>query len=155
MGLCARAAGQGKQVLICQFLKDNSSGERAVLGADPHITFLKGPEEVRFSFQMSAQERQQALRFYNGLLQQALERAAHGDCDVLFLDEALYAIRAGLLDEGPLAEFLRAKPAALEVILTGQDPSEQLAALADYISEICKRRHPYDHGIPARRGIEF
>ena len=29
MGLCLRAAGAGKQVLIYQFLKDNTSSERS------------------------------------------------------------------------------------------------------------------------------
>ena len=40
-------------------------------------------------------------------------------------------------------------------MLTGRDPSEALLELADYVSEICMRKHPYQKGIPARRGIEF
>ncbi len=46
------------------------------------------------------------------------------------------------------------KPAHLEVILTGQQPSEELMALADYVSEIRKIKHPFDQGLPARPGIE-
>ena len=46
------------------------------------------------------------------------------------------------------------KPEELEIVLTGRDPSEALQERADYISEICKRRHPYEKGITAREGIE-
>ena len=43
----------------------------------------------------------------------------------------------------------------LEVALTGRDPSGDLLACADYVSEIQMRKHPYEKGIPARKGIEY
>ena len=43
----------------------------------------------------------------------------------------------------------------LEVVLTGRDPSPALCAMADYITEMKKQKHPYDTGVLARRGIEF
>ena len=82
------------------------------------------------------------------------KEAVDGDYDVLFLDESIYTIRAGLLDEAQLCDFLDHKPEKLEVILTGQGPSEELIKRADYVSEICMRKHPYEKGIPARPGIE-
>ena len=39
--------------------------------------------------------------------------------------------------------------------MTGRNPPPELSALADYISEVRKVRHPYDRGIDARRCIEF
>ena len=51
-------------------------------------------------------------------------------------------------------DFLKGKPAELEVVLTGRNPAPELVELADYVSEICKRKHPYERGIPARTGIE-
>ena len=50
--------------------------------------------------------------------------------------------------------FLEEKPAGLEVVLTGRNPSQKMMDHADYISEICKRKHPFDRGISARIGIE-
>ena len=44
---------------------------------------------------------------------------------------------------------------SLEVVLTGRDPDLRLVEKADYVSEICKVKHPYDRGIRARRGIEY
>ena len=32
---------------------------------------------------------------------------------------------------------------------------EEFLALADYVSEIRKVKHPYDVGVAARRGIEY
>ena len=43
---------------------------------------------------------------------------------------------------------------AMEVILTGQGPSEALIERADYVSELKKIKHPFDKGLAARDGIE-
>ncbi|MBQ7317459.1 MAG: cob(I)yrinic acid a,c-diamide adenosyltransferase [Phascolarctobacterium sp.] len=51
-------------------------------------------------------------------------------------------------------EFLHNKPQELEVVMTGRNPFAELVDLADYVSEICKRKHPKDRGIMARTGIE-
>ncbi|MBQ2135224.1 MAG: cob(I)yrinic acid a,c-diamide adenosyltransferase, partial [Phascolarctobacterium sp.] len=41
-----------------------------------------------------------------------------------------------------------------EVVMTGRNPFPELIELADYVSEVCKRKHPKDKGIMARKGIE-
>lgn len=43
----------------------------------------------------------------------------------------------------------------MEIVLTGRNPDERLIELADYVSEIKKRKHPFDRGIYARKGIEY
>jgi len=43
----------------------------------------------------------------------------------------------------------------LEIVLTGRNPSDKLLERADYITEMVKKRHPYDKGIAAREGIEL
>jgi len=73
---------------------------------------------------------------------------------LLILDEVCAAITCGFLEEERVLSFLQNKPGTLEVVMTGRDPSERLQAEADYISEICKRKHPFDRGIAAREGIE-
>ena len=52
-------------------------------------------------------------------------------------------------------EFLQNKPQTLEVVLTGRDPGEELIELADYVTEMRKIKHPFEQGIPARKGIEL
>ena len=81
-------------------------------------------------------------------------KACEENYDVLFCDELVYAIRAGLFTEQKLLEFLANRPQKLEVILTGRDPSQALIDACDYVSEIQKIKHPFDQGLPARKGIE-
>ena len=152
VGLTVRAAGSGRKVLFHQFLKDNSSSERKVLDQLDGVTVIPGKEYAKFSFQMTAPELEEVLENNDAVLKGIFDQAK--DYDVLVLDEALYAIDKGLLSEGPVLEFLETRPAGLEVVLTGRNPSDQMKDHADYISEICKRKHPFDRGISARKGIE-
>ena len=154
MGLCARAAGYGYRVLVYQFMKDNSTSERKLLEQSPNITFLDGLTSEKFSFQMTPQEKADRKRYYEGQFSLAVQKAAGEDYDVLFLDELIYTIRAGLFDEKLLLDYLDRKPENLEIILTGQDPGPALLEKADYVSEIRKIKHPFDRGLPARKGIE-
>ncbi|MGN0355662.1 MAG: cob(I)yrinic acid a,c-diamide adenosyltransferase [Muricoprocola sp.] len=154
MGLCARAAGYGYKVLIYQFMKDNKTSERKVLEAAENITWIDGLEMEKFSFQMTEKEKEERRIFYADQFRKVTREAVEGDYDVLFMDEAIYTIRAGLLEEKLVLDFLENKPAKLEVILTGRNPSEALLQKADYVSEICMRKHPFQKGIPARPGIE-
>lgn len=154
MGLCARAAGYGCRVLIYQFMKDNSTSERAVLKLSGNITIVDGLPQEKFSFQMTPEEKAERKAFYEEQFRAVTEKARDEDYDVLFLDEAIYTIRAGLLDESIVIDFLQKKPPHLEVILTGQGPGRALLDAADYVSEIRKIKHPFDRGIAARPGIE-
>ena len=154
MGLCARAAGYGYKVLIYQFMKNNKTNERKVLEKVENVTWVDGLDKEKFSRQMSDEEKLERRAFYAEQFRKVTALAREGDYDVLFLDETIYTIRAGLLDESLVTEFLDHKPEKLEVILTGQDPGEAILERADYVSEICMRRHPYKKGIPARDGIE-
>ena len=77
------------------------------------------------------------------------------DYDLLVLDEIMSACSTGVVPEEEVLAFLGSKPEGLEVVLTGRNPSEALCQAADYITEMRKVKHPFDQGIPARKGIEF
>lgn len=154
MGLCIRAAGYGYKVLIYQFMKDNNTSERNILTKVPNITVINGLENEKFSFQMSEQEKAERRKYYETQFEIMTKLAAREDYDVLFLDELIYTIKADLFDETILLNYLKNKPAHLEVILTGQNPSDALIDAADYVSEIQKRKHPFDNGLKSRKGIE-
>lgn len=154
MGLCARAAGYGLRVLIYQFMKDNSTSERSVLKLSDNITIVDGLPQEKFSFQMTPEEKAARKAYYEEQLCAVAKKARTELYDVLFLDEVIYTIGAGLLDEALVLDFLKKKPQHLEVILTGQGPSQALIDAADYVSEIRKVKHPFDRGLRARGGIE-
>lgn len=154
MGLCARAAGYGYRVLIYQFMKNNSTSERKLLGLSDHITIMDGLPQEKFSFQMTPEEKASRREYYESQFAMITAKACEEDYDVLFCDELVYAIRAGLFTEQKLLDFLSSRPKKLEVILTGRDPSPALIDACDYVSEIRKIKHPFDQGLPARKGIE-
>ena len=92
----------------------------------------------------------------NRMLQEIIYRVGQGrGYDLLILDEAINAVSTGTLDEALLRAFVEQKPEPLELVLTGRNPPGWLIGRADYLSEICSRKHPYEQGIPARTGIEL
>ncbi|MDP2299275.1 MAG: cob(I)yrinic acid a,c-diamide adenosyltransferase, partial [Actinomycetota bacterium] len=65
------------------------------------------------------------------------------------------AVAYGLVSEADLLVALTSRPTEVEIVCTGRGASEALIAFADLVTEMVMRKHPYEHGIPARRGIEF
>ena len=73
MGLALRMAGRGKRVVVAQFLKGADSGERYALAMLPQVTLLPLPERVKFSFQLTPEEREAEQVRYLALAEQAGE----------------------------------------------------------------------------------
>ena len=154
LGLALRCAGRGGRVLIAQFLKGQPSGELKTLALIPNIKILRAKEATKFTFQMTPEELAAVKERHSALLKEIAKELQEGNIDLLILDEALGALQTGLLDKDELLDLLDTRPQETEAVLTGRDPSPQLLERADYVSEIVKRKHPFDKGVPARIGIE-
>lgn len=155
LGSGFRAFGNGMRVLMLQFIKGSwHYGEldaAAALGEGFQIRqmgrgFIKvggaetDPEDRRLIEEAWAEA----------------QRAMHaGEWDMLILDEILYAIGYGLLDGEAVADALRQRPDYLHVILTGRNAHPALVELADTVTEMGERRHAYQRGVQAQRGIEY
>ncbi|MBQ1523517.1 MAG: cob(I)yrinic acid a,c-diamide adenosyltransferase [Firmicutes bacterium] len=153
IGLSVRAAGAGKKVLFVQFFKDGTSSEHAVLSKVDGIDIMVCRTHYGLFKRLDEEGRRNAARDYGQLLENALLAAP--SYDLLVLDESISACNHGTISEERLAESLESRPEGLEVVLTGRKPSERLIALAGYVTEMKKIRHPFDEGVPARKGIEF
>lgn len=154
IGLSVRCAGYDNKILFVQFLKSRSTGELKSLKLFANIEVMRGKETSKFTFQMTDAEKNEVLREHELLFDKVLEKIAKEDIKLLVLDEIIGACNTKVFDEKRLIEFLESKPQKLEVALSGRNPSKKLIELADYVSEICKRKHPMDQGVPARVGIE-
>ena len=154
LGLAVRCAGHGNHVLIVQFLKSRPTGELKSLALLPTIEVMRGKETKKFTFQMNDEEKAQVKGEHLALFDKVKQKCRDGHIDLLILDEVIGAINTGVFDKDILVDFLKGKPAELEVVLTGRNPASELVELADYVSEICKRKHPYEKGIGARTGVE-
>lgn len=152
IGLCVRAAGRGLRVLLVQFLKGNPTGELAILDKLEQVTVLRQTEQLGFTFRMNEQKKQHAAQVQQQLFEQA--RRQMQQYDLLILDEVMAAINTGMLSVQQVAELIEHRPPQLELVMTGRNPPQQLVELSDYVSQIEKKKHPFDNGIPARDGIE-
>lgn len=179
MGLSLRMAGCGKKVVIVRFLKNEESGEIKALRSFPEVEVLPCEKCFGFSWTMTEEEKELAAQYCAAQFQKACERAevicrqAEGNLrdlnlgdsnlqdssqepDVLLVfDELCAALNGGFLALSSVLDFLKQRPANLEVVLTGRRPPKELLACADYVTELQMQAHPYTRGITARRGIEY
>lgn len=153
VGLAVRAAGAGKKVVFTQFFKDGSSSEIKKMRLLEGIQVIHCQTVKGFFRYMSDAEKARVSEDYTRLFHQVTEAAQNAD--MLILDEILSACNHGTVAPKVVSEFLSIRPDNLEVVLTGRNPSEELLELADYVTEMRKIKHPYDLGIPARKGIEY
>ena len=155
MGLAIRAAGNGKNVFIVQFLKGSPTGELKILLAQPNITILRGRPDTPFTWNMTKEQKEEVTAYQTQQLQQAIRHAQNGRCDLLILDEVMASCNLGMIDTEMLKAFIQNKPEALELVLTGRDPAGYMIEAADYVTEMKKIKHPFDAGLPARLGVEW
>lgn len=156
LGLALRAAGFNKNVIIVQFLKDWRCGELQSLSHLPNIYILRGKSSGgNFVFEMTDEEKEKTKRIHDENLKKALEFQKKGQCDLLVLDEVVDAYNLGLIDNELFIKLLENKPESLELVLTGHELNGFVCDKADYVTNMRKIKHPFDMGIPARKGIEF
>jgi cob(I)alamin adenosyltransferase len=158
-GAALRAAGQGNKVLIYQFLKPATLdiGERFAiqLGAVRiRIETLDVPWDMSRSLEdeKTVAKIQAAISDALRSLTQTAEKRLY---DLLVLDEIVFCLSNGLANLEDVRNLIDKRDPAVEVILTGRDATAELLELADLVTEMKNIRHPFDKGIPARRGIEY
>ncbi|MCI8762896.1 MAG: cob(I)yrinic acid a,c-diamide adenosyltransferase [Oscillospiraceae bacterium] len=150
MGLALRALGAGRRVAVVQFLKGRDSGEIPLLRSLGAQIF-RGKAGTKFSFQMTGAEKAET----RALQTDHLRRALALDAELLVLDEACAAWQTDLIDRDLLRAAVLDRPEGREVVLTGREPPEWMREAADYVTEMRCHRHPFEQGVPARRGVEF
>lgn len=153
-GLALRALGRELPVVFLQFLKDGLSGELQPLrrlGAQ----VLSGKPGMKFVFQMTNEEKEVLLEEQNQMLRQAMELLSKSDRGILVLDEACAALQTGTVNETLLREAVLDRPPGWEIVLTGRDPAPWMREAADYSTEMKCIAHPFEEGVPARKGIEY
>ena len=147
IGLAVRAAGSGLKVLFTRFLKNESSGELAILDDISQIKVLHLEKSYGFFKNLSEEKKQEVRETYLHLWRAIELEILTGRYDAAYMYD--------LIPKDEAIEFLEKKPKELEIVLTGRNPDEKLVELADYVSEIKKVKHPFDQGIYARKGIEY
>ena len=153
IGTAVRAAGRGLRVYICYFMNGNyDSGEHDVLHRLPNVHWAAfGPGLVRHPEKPTPQQKERA----RVALASAGKVITGGDYDLVILDEINMVISWGWLEVAEVIKIIKGRPPGVELILTGRNADPRLIELADLVTEMVKIKHPFDKGIPARKGIEY
>lgn len=154
VGLGIRAAGRDFKVVMVQFLKSSDTGELKIIEELPDFEVHRFERPRGFFWTLDENEKKELQEDIDTALRFVDERLSKGDCDMLILDEIMGAIGNKLVDPNVLASKIANRKEHLEVVLTGRNVPEVIKEIADYVSEINPIKHPFDKGIPARRGIE-
>lgn len=155
LGLALRATGAGMKVHIVQFLKGTDTAELAAIAKLDLITIDRCDRNYGFTFSMSGEDKSALIRCHNKMIMRARDKMDAGEIDMLILDEWNAAYQDGLLDTRLADDLVLHRNPEVEMILTGRNPQKKFLEIADYVSEIRMLKHPYEKGIPARKGIEF
>ena len=151
VGLAIRMTGAGMSVAFVQFMKGGETAELETLKAIPSIEIMRCDRNYGFYSTLSDIDKAEITLCHNDLL----DKAFSGKFDAVILDELNCAYKYGLLDREKAKNLIIGSKDNVEVVITGRDPDNTFINAADYISEIKCVRHPYQKGIPARKGIEY
>jgi cob(I)alamin adenosyltransferase len=154
LGLALRAVGHGLRVLVIQFMKGNINyGElESVKKLSPYLTIKQMGRETFVSKTNPDPIDIKMAQEGFALAKKAVENS---EFDIVILDEINVAIDYGLIPLSDLLQFIDSKPETVELILTGRNAKPEIMDKADLVTEMVDRKHYYDKGIPARKGIEI
>ncbi len=156
LGQVLRALGYDLRAYIVQFLKSDElfSGEIKSLARFPDNVKLVRYHQVHPIFDPDVDENQLRASISKAL-DEAQKAMLSADYEIIVLDEINNAVADGFVEIEAVVEFISSKPEKVELILTGRSAAQEVIDMADYVTEMRCIKHPFQRGIPARRGIEF
>lgn len=151
LGLALRAAGNGLNVFIAQFMKGQDYGELHSVKNIPQITIRQFGKPTFIHVDQATKE---DIRMAQEGLAASRDAMKSGKYDIIILDEIFVTLYFRLLSEEDVLKFIAEKPESMELILTGRKASQQFIDLADLVTEMKEVKHYYQQGVMARPGIE-
>lgn len=157
LGQAIRAVGEGKKVLMIQFIKGPwKSGEDFLAkGLEPNFRLVKmgkgfvgimGDKLPREEHEKAAEE----------ALEYARKEIESGNWDMAILDEVNNAVSLNLISKEKVLDLIDFSKDKIEhLILTGRDAPQEFIDRADLVTEMCEIKHPYRKGVKGQRGLEY
>jgi cob(I)alamin adenosyltransferase len=153
LGLALRAAGHGLRTYVIQFMKGSSNyGELKVAESLGGLVIEQSGRDTFVDRENPAPE---DVELAKRGLEKARAAITGGEYDIVILDEINVALDFGLITLDDVRGLIAARPASLELVLTGRSAHPEIVKLADLVSEVLKIKHHYDAGVEAREGIEY
>lgn len=162
VGLAVRAAGAGKRVLFCQFMKAAEANESGEWPLSSEIKILKTTPGITVKVlgkgfvgilgdQKQKEEHVKAAK-------EGLEwlKTEAGNYDVVIADELISCIESGLLTEAEVLGAAKSVPTQVGTFaMTGHNKYNDLLDAADLVTEMKMIKHPYYQGVMAKEGIDY
>ncbi len=173
IGQGLRAMGQGKRVIMFQFIKS----KEWVTGEDRAI---KGIQRIKRNQRTKRIKRDKIGTFelikgglgFVGIMGDKLPRAEHQKAaqntlkqikeashskkyDLIIMDEVNVAVSLKLISSAQVLEVLNSAPPEVDFVLTGRSAPKEFIDKADIVSEVKEIKHPFQKGTLARRSIEY
>lgn len=155
MGLALRAAGHGYAVKIVQFLKGGETGELHSIECLESVELLRVTDANKYVWKLNDEEKRAMQQNSHQMIERIISWFENDEIDILILDEVMAAIKYDIVSLSDVLKLLEKRPETIEVIMTGRDAPCELCDCADLISEINDKKHYFEAGVPARKGIEF
>ena len=151
-GTAMRAVARGWQVCVIQFLKSN----QWKVGEQKSATSL-GVEwwAVGDGFTWDSPDMDRTEAVAREAWSVCKEKIASGHYGLVVLDEITYPMTWGWISTPDVIETIRTRPPSVNIIATGRDAPEELINVADTVTEMRNRKHAFDSGVRAIRGIDF
>lgn len=151
-GTVARAMGYGYPCGVVQFIKGTwSCGERDALSTFSELTV----HTMDTGFTWETQNRDTDRQAAEATWQHAERLLSDPSCYLVVLDELTYMLKFGYLAIERVEAALLARPQVQSVIITGRNAHQRLISLADTVTEMKEIRHGFNHGLKARKGLDY
>jgi len=138
-------------VYLAQFVKGMHYSELDALARlDDSITVKQYGRDCFIYEQPDKQDIQAAQHG----LEETRRVMSSGTYDIIILDEANIATHYNLFSVEDLLAFIDAKPAGVELVITGRRADERIIERADLVTEMKEIKHYFAKGVQARSGIE-
>ncbi len=152
MGVALRAIARGWRVAVIQFVKSGvwRAGEAAIaerLGIELRAT----GEGFTWDVHDLEASREAARRAW----QEAEQLIRTGRHELVILDEITYPITWGWIPVHAVVDVIVGRPEQVSVVVTGRDAPDAIIGVADTVTEMVNRKHAFDRGVAAVRGIDY
>lgn len=151
LGLALRAAGAGLKTYFAQFVKGNEYSEHKALALLSDSIKVK---QYGNGFLLHREPDAKDVRAAREGLAEIREIMLSGTFDIVVLDEADIATYYGLFSVEDILALLQARPARMEMVITGRYADPRIIEVADLVTEMKEVKHYYKQGVMARDGIE-
>lgn len=152
-GMVMRALGYDYKVGVVQFIKgEQLSGEELYLRDHcPQVDFYQMGTGFTWDTQDREADRAAAEKTWSVVKPMLKDATYH----LVVLDELTYMLAYDYLDEDEVIDTLTGRPHQQSVVVTGRGGGARLQAAMDTVSEVKDIKHAFNHGVAARRGVDY